>query len=101
MAAGQEIAMETTQPLERRVILAHKNGLHLTPITMLVQRTADFQCDVRLSFDGKTASAKSAVELMLLGATEGAELVVQASGADDAEAAIDCVASVLGDVSED
>ena len=87
--------METTQPLERRVILAHKNGLHLTPITKLVKQTSDFNCDVTLSFDGKTASVKSAVELMLLGATEGAELVVRASGADDAESAIVCVAAIL------
>ena len=87
--------METTQPLERTVILAHKNGLHLTPITKLVKQTSDFNCDVTLSFDGKTASAKSAVELMLLGATEGAELVVRASGADDAEAAILCVTTIL------
>lgn len=79
--------MGAEESIRRQVILAHENGLHLTPITRLVQELTGFSSDVVLTYDGKSASAKSAVELMLLGATEGSELLVEAKGSDAAAAA--------------
>ena len=87
--------MEEADSVQRLVTLAHENGLHLTPITRLVQEISEFSSDVTLSFDDKDANAKSAVELMLLGATQGAELRVTASGSD-ADAAIAAAERILG-----
>ncbi len=81
-------------PTRRQVTLAHRNGLHLPPITLLVKQASQFAADIRISFDGKVASAKSAMELMLLGATHGSELTVEAEGAD-ADPAIYAVSRIL------
>lgn len=78
--------MEESDPIQRQVTLGHVNGLHLTPIQRLVQRASQFQADVQISFDGKSASAQSAMELMVLGATHGAMLTLEASGPDSDEA---------------
>lgn len=86
--------MGAEESVRRQVILAHENGLHLTPITRLVQELNEFQSEVTLTYDGKAASGKSAVELMLLGATEGSELLVEANGAD-ASAAADAAEKIL------
>lgn len=85
--------MGNGDPIRGLVTLGHKNGLHLTPITALVQQTSKLNADVSISFNGKVASAGSAVELMLLGATHGAQLDVEASGeqAEQALAAVRCV----------
>lgn len=87
--------MGADDAIQRQVKLAHRNGLHLSPINTVVKKACEYKADVRVCFDGKSASARSAMDLMLLGATFGAELQLEASG-DDAAAAMQAVADVLG-----
>lgn len=82
--------------VRRSVRLECVNGLHLTPITALVKKASEFGADIRIRFDGKMANAKSAMDLMLLGATFGAELDVEVTG-DDALPAMEAIASVLAE----
>ncbi len=82
------------QMARRTVKLAHRNGLHLTPIQQLVKAVSGYSSAVKLHFDGKSANAGSAMDLMLLGATFGANLELEATG-DDAEAALAAAESVL------
>ncbi|MCP4783897.1 MAG: HPr family phosphocarrier protein [Fuerstiella sp.] len=86
--------MSVDEPNRRQITLACPNGLHLSPITTLVKEVAPLNADVKISFDGKSASAKSAMELMLLGAPQGAELALEATGSD-ADTALDAVSRVL------
>lgn len=85
---------------QREAILGHQSGLHLRPIKEVVKTANDFAADVTLHFDDKAASAKSAMELMLLGAVQGARLTVKGTGTD-ATAAVDAVAKVLEQESKD
>jgi phosphotransferase system HPr (HPr) family protein len=86
--------MSSDEPTRRQITLACPNGLHLSPITTLVKEVSPLNAGVKISFDGKSASAKSALELMLLGAPHGAELSLEATG-DDAVAALDTVSRIL------
>jgi len=86
--------MSADEPHRRQIKLACPNGLHLSPITTLVKEVSPLDADVSISFDGKSASAKSAMELMLLGAPQGAELTLEATGSD-ADAALDAVSRIL------
>lgn len=84
--------------IRREVELAYRNGLHLTPIQMLVKQSTGFQSDIRVLFNGKTANAKSAMDLLLLGATFGSMMTIEATGADAeqaAEAAVQVLATEL------
>lgn len=82
------------QITRRTVKLAHRNGLHLTPIQQLVKAVSGYSSAVKVHFDGKSANAGSAMDLMLLGATFGANLELEATG-EDAESAIAAAESVL------
>ncbi|MDG2129206.1 MAG: HPr family phosphocarrier protein [Fuerstiella sp.] len=86
--------MTVDKPTTRQITLACPNGLHLSPITNLVKEVSALNADVKISFDGKSASGKSALELMLLGAPHGAELTLEATGSD-AVAALDTVGRIL------
>ncbi len=86
--------MSADEPNRRQITLACPNGLHLSPITTLVKEVSPLNADVKISFDGKSASAKSAMELMLLGAPQGAKLALEATGSD-ASAALDAVSRIL------
>jgi phosphotransferase system HPr (HPr) family protein len=78
---------ELVQTVRREVTLKLENGLHLHPISHIVRCAQSFAASVSLLHNGKRADAKSAFDLMLLGAECGAVLTVEASGADAAAAA--------------
>lgn len=84
------------EPIRRQVTLANPNGLHLSPISALVKEAMKHEAELLISFDGNIANAKSTMELMLLGATCGAVLSVEATGAD-ADAAADAAVRLLSE----
>lgn len=87
--------MGESETSRRQVRLAYQNGLHLTPIQLLVKAVSAFEAEVSIHFDDKVASTRSAMELMLLGATFGAELTLEGNGSD-AESAVEAAIQILG-----
>ena len=61
-------------------------ALHARPAGLFVRETARFAADVTVFANGKSANAKSILEVLALGATGGTELSLEASGDDAAEA---------------
>jgi len=84
------------EPVRRQVTLANPNGLHLSPISALVKEAMNHEAELLICFDGNIANARSTMELMLLGATCGAVLSVEASG-NGAEAAADAAVRLLSE----
>ena len=80
--------------LTRQITLGIANGLHLAPISRIVNSLGGLDCQVQIEFNGRTANARSASDLMLLAATHGAPLSVIAQG-QDAEAAAKAVVAIL------
>ncbi len=78
--------------MERSTIVRVREGLHARPATRFVKLAKSFECDVEIVRDGKAASAKSSVKLMLLGVKENQEVVVRANGAD----AIEAIEALIG-----
>lgn len=68
------------------VIVKFKEGLHARPATKFVQLAKEFESDVKVIVDEKSADAKSILEILVLGVMVGAEITIQASGADEADA---------------
>ena len=69
-----------------RVALPPEVALHARPAGLFVREAARFSADVTVSANGKSANAKSILEVLALGATGGTELGLEASGDDAAEA---------------
>jgi len=79
---------EGSEPIRRQVTLTVEQGLHLTPISVLVRHAGKFSCRITLTFDGRVADARSVYDLMLLGAPCGSIMTLETDGSD-AEAAAD------------
>lgn len=68
-------------------------GLHARAATKLVQLASRFPCDVTVSREGQNANAKSVMGVLLLCASKGSFLTVDAKG----ERAEECV-QALGEL---
>ena len=80
--------------LRRKVTVTDPLGLHMRPLTVFAQRAGQFKSTVTVEKDTQRVNGKSPLELMLLAAQQGTELVLEVSG-PDAEAAIDELAALL------
>ncbi|WP_427025612.1 phosphoenolpyruvate--protein phosphotransferase [Aureimonas ureilytica] len=72
--------------IERSVVVRVHDGLHARPATQFVKLAKSFGCQVEIRCNGRGASAKSAVKLMLLGVKENDEATLCAEGEDAADA---------------
>jgi len=72
--------------MERSTIVRVHEGLHARPATRFVKLAKSFESEVEIIKDGKSASAKSAVKLMLLAVKENDEVTIRTKGADEIEA---------------
>ena len=72
--------------LRRVVVVNDPQGLHMRPAAMFAKVARQFQSAVTIHRDGKSVNGKSQLDLLLLAAVPGAELTIEASGADAGEA---------------
>ena len=72
-------------------------ALHARPAGLFVREAARFSASVTVSANGKSANAKSILEVLALGATGGSAVAIAASGDDAVEAAED-LAAFLGTI---
>ncbi|MBY0231954.1 MAG: HPr family phosphocarrier protein [Gemmataceae bacterium] len=86
------------ESLKRTVVVANPNGLHLRPSAAFVQTAQRFQSRVTVHHNGNSVDGKnSPLDLMLLMAMPGSELVLEAEG-PDASQMLDALAEVLSHV---
>ena len=71
---------------KRTVPLLHRTGLHLSPAKRIWDTANQFQSEIWIAWKGRRANAKSLLEMVALGALPGAELQLEAEGADAADA---------------
>jgi phosphocarrier protein HPr len=79
---------------EQRIVLNNKMGLHARPSTQIATTASRFSAEVQVAKDGMAVDAKSVLELLMLAAECGSELVITAEG-DDAAEAVAAVAKLV------
>lgn len=80
--------------LERQVSISNKLGLHARAATKLAILAADFDANITLIQDEKSASAASVLGLLMLESGIGKMITVTAEG-PDAEAALNAVCNLI------
>ena len=70
--------------IETKVI--NRLGLHARAAAQLVRMANEYNSEVILIKSGQTANAKTIMEVLMIGAAQGDELMVQAYGEDEKEA---------------
>jgi len=86
--------------LQRRVTITNPQGFHMRPATMFAQLAGKFKSTVTVHKGDQKSNGKSPLELMVLGADQGTELVLEVSGSD-AQAALEALAKLLSAPSAD
>lgn len=69
------------------VKITNKKGLHARASAKIVEAAARFQSHITVSKDGQSVDARSIMGLMMLAASEGCEIAIEANG-QDSEAAL-------------
>ena len=87
-------ATMSNSPIKRVVVVPNKQGMHARPAEMFVRRAQQFQSKVEIVRDDFRVEAKSIMNLLMLGAAQGTELILEAEG-DDAQEALDALAEVV------
>ena len=73
-------------PLRRTARVMNKRGLHARAAAKIVEAAARFTSEITIIHDGQTVNARSIMGLMMLAASMGTEVEVQAEGPDSAQA---------------
>ena len=81
--------------VQKTVIVTNPLGIHARPATLLVQSAARFAADIYLSKgDIQRINGKSIMGVMMLAASQGTSIRLEAEG-EDAEAALDALEELI------
>lgn len=72
---------------ETRTKIVNRLGLHARAATQLVNCASRFESDIWISLGDRRVNGKSIMGVLTLAATTGSEVLIQAEGDDEAEAA--------------
>ena len=86
-----------------KVKITNKLGLHARPAMMFVETASQYKSEisVRRTDQDETVDGKSIMQLMMLAATKGTELEINAQGPDAEDAATNLVSLIKSNFSED
>ena len=76
--------------------IVNKLGLHARAAAKLTHVAGGYQCEIWLSRSGRRVNAKSIMGVMMLAAGKGAEVLIEAEGAD-AQAAIAALTALIAE----
>ena len=83
-----------TETSTQTVVITTPHGLHVRLCSAIVNTVRRHQAEVTIQKNGQTVNAASILELMSLGAPQGAELALSAKG-PDAKAALESLARLF------
>ena len=81
------MTVENTQDIiEAKVTILNRLGLHARPAMAFVDVANGFAADIKVRKGDQVVDGKSIMQMMMLAATQGTELMISAAGADGASA---------------
>jgi len=72
--------------VSKNILIINRLGLHARAAAQLVRLANEYPCKISLNKDGDVKDAKSVMEVLMLGATEGNTLKIIATGEGEEEA---------------
>jgi phosphocarrier protein len=79
----------------RQVKVGDGLGVHALLAAQIVQLASRFTCNISLAFKGRKANARNVLAVMLLAASVGSTILIEANGPDEARA-LDALSSLIG-----
>ncbi|MCD2174667.1 HPr family phosphocarrier protein [Rhizobium sp. C4] len=82
--------------VSRELLIINKRGLHARASAKFVQTVEGFDAKIAVSKDGMTVGGTSIMGLMMLAASPGCTIMVEADGAE-ADVALEAIAALIAD----
>src|SRR5262245_38411131 len=70
----------STPPVSRVVIVRNEQGFHARPAEMFARMAYKYDAEVTVIRDDRRLDGKSIIDLLTMGATQGTELTIEATG---------------------
>lgn len=86
--------------LSEQITIINKLGLHARAASKLVNCAGQFECEIFIIRDDNRVNAKSIMGVMMLAASKGTEITLEADGADEQEglnAVVELIQSRFGE----
>ncbi|NOQ81553.1 MAG: HPr family phosphocarrier protein [Methylophaga sp.] len=80
--------------IEKTCLIINKLGLHARASAKFVTTASQFDCDIKVSRNGRTVNGKSIMGMMMLAAAKDTEITISADGEDAKQALIDIEALI-------
>jgi phosphocarrier protein len=84
-----------TEPLRRTFRIVNKLGMHARSSAAFVQTASKFRSEVWVERDTQRVNGKSIMGVLMLAASKGTQITVEAIG-EDAAAALDALGALVG-----
>ena len=78
----------------RETRIVNRLGLHARAAAQLVRMANEYNSDISLIKSNQQANAKTIMEVLMLGAAQGEDLTIEASG-DDEEHAVEAIVQLI------
>ena len=72
--------------IKQNIEIINKLGLHARASTKLTQTASQFASEIWIEKNGRKVNAKSIMGVMMLAAAKGSVVLIEANGADEADA---------------
>jgi len=80
--------------ISQQITIINKLGLHARAASKLVNTASQFESEVFIDKDGNRVNAKSIMGVMMLAASKGTEVVLDAEGSDE-QACLDALVTLI------
>lgn len=80
--------------ISQQVTIINKLGLHARAASKLVNQASQFESEVFIDKDGNRVNAKSIMGVMMLAASKGTKVILEAEGSDE-QVCIDAMVSLI------
>jgi phosphocarrier protein HPr len=80
--------------VSKTLTILNEVGIHARPASMIVKRLLEFESEVFIEKDGKRVNGKSIMGILMLAASKGSQIRVEADG-PDAQAAVEAVEELV------
>ncbi len=68
--------------IKKKIIVKNKQGLHARPAALFVQIANKFDAHITVRRDKEKVNGKSIMGILMLGAENGSEIIIEAEGND-------------------
>mgnify|MGYP003620522599 CR=1 FL=1 len=93
-SAPADAASAGTGALRRTLAIANKRGLHARAAAKLVSLASGFASRIEIERNGQRVNGKSIMGVMMLAASRGSRIILDANGEDE-EAALDALENLV------